>query len=148
LWSDRLLFNTATHSIDIYTTIEKVLIANVMIPDSISPEIVRLFPSVKSGSVERGPWRIPLFFDKSFGKNMGCIRLRRYIVHMAEMGETKEAMMKKTNEIYEDFEKLIDEYQCDIEIKKLQKNQLDKYMMEFIDEVTRLIAEGDSTHIY
>jgi len=119
-----------------------------MFPDSIDPEIVRLFPSVKSGVVERGPWRIPLFFDKSFGKNRGCIRLRRYIVHMAEMGETREAMMTKTNQIYEDFKKLIDEFQCESEIKERQKNQLDKYMMEFIDEVTQLIAEGDSTHIY
>ena len=119
-----------------------------MPPDSIDPEIIRLFPSVKSGVVERGPWRIPLFFDKSFGKNRGCIRLRRYIVHMAQMGETKEAMMEKTNEIYNDFEKLIDEYTCNIETKKRQKTQLDKYLMEFIDEVTRLIAEGDPTQIY
>lgn len=74
--------------------------------------------------------------------------MRRYIVHMAEMGETKEAMMQKTNEIYEEFVKLIDDYPSDNELKKRQKTQLDKYMMEFIDEVTRLIAEGDSTHIY
>ena len=119
-----------------------------MIPDSIDPEIVKLFPSVKSGVVERGPWRIPIFFDKSFGKNSGCIRLRRYIVHMAQMGETKVAMMEKTNEIYNDFEKLIDEYPCNIEIKKRQKDQLDKYMIEFIEDVANLIAEGDPTHIY
>jgi len=119
-----------------------------MLPDSIDPGIVKLFPSVKSGVVERGPWRIPLFFDKSFGKNRGCIRLRRYIVHMAEMGETREAMMKKTNEIYEDFSKLIDEYPCDFEMKNRQKIQLEKYMLEFVDEVTWLIEEGDSTQIY
>ncbi|HEX7627684.1 MAG TPA: hypothetical protein VF354_02025 [Candidatus Methanoperedens sp.] len=119
-----------------------------MFPDNIDPEIVKLFPSVKIGVIERGPWRIPLFFDKSFGKNRGCIRLRRYIVYMAQMGETKEAMMTKTDKIYKDFEKLIDEFPCDFEIKKQQKEQLDKYMMDFIDEVTRLIAEGDSTQIY
>jgi hypothetical protein len=119
-----------------------------MIPDSIDQEIVKLFPSVKSGVVERGPWRIPIFFDKGFGKNRGCIRLRRYIVHMAQMGETKEAMMKKTNEIYKEFAELIDEYPCNIETKKRQMTQLDKYMLEFIDEVARLIAEGDSTQIY
>jgi len=67
---------------------------------------------------------------------------------MAEMGETREAMMKKTNEIYEDLSKLIDEYPCDIDMKNRQKIQLEKYMMEFIDEVTRLIAEGDSTQIF
>ncbi|CAG0969423.1 hypothetical protein METP3_01348 [Methanosarcinales archaeon] len=119
-----------------------------MLPDSIDPEIVRLFPSVKSGVVESGPWRIPLFFDKSFGKNRGCIRLRRYIVHMAQMNETKEAMMTKTDLIYQDFEKLIDKFPCDPEIKERQKDQLDKYMMEFIDEVALLIAEGDATQIY
>lgn len=119
-----------------------------MLPDSIDPEIVMLFPSVKSGVVERGPWRIPLFFDKSFGKNRGCIRLRRYIVHMAQMGESKESMITKTNQIYKDFEKLIDNFPCDSDMKKQQKNQLDKYMIEFIEEVTQLIAEGDSTHIY
>ncbi len=116
--------------------------------DSIDPEIVRLFPSVKSGAVERGLWRIPLFFDKSFKKNRGCIRLRRYIVHMAEMGGTKEAMMDKTNEIYEEFMALIDKYPADSETQKKRKAQLDKYMMEFVEEVTQLIAEGDSTRMY
>ncbi len=115
---------------------------------SIDPEIPRLFPSVKSGVVERGLWRIPLFFDKSFEKNRGCIRLRRYIVHMAEMGESKEAMMNKTNEIYEDFSKLIKKYPADSDTVERRKKQLDKYMLEFIDEVTGLIAEGDATHIY
>lgn len=119
-----------------------------MAPESIDPELVKLFPSVKSGVVERGLWRIPLFFDKSFGKNRGCIRLRRYIVHMAEMGETKEAMEDKTNEIYIEFSELIDRYSCDKETEKRRKQQLDKYMMEFIDEVSALIAEGDSTHVY
>ncbi|MCX9025678.1 MAG: hypothetical protein OIN85_06225 [Candidatus Methanoperedens sp.] len=115
---------------------------------SINPEIIRLFPSVKSGAVEHGLWRIPLFFDKSFGKNRGCIRLRRYIVHMAEMGETKEAMMDKTNEIYEEFSELIKKYPADSDTQELRKQQLEKYMLEFIDEVTELIAEGDATQIY
>ncbi len=115
---------------------------------SIDPEITRLFPSVKSGVVERGLWRIPLFFDKSFGKNRGCIRLRRYIVHMAEMGETKEAMIDKTNEIYEEFSELIEKYPADNDTMVRRKKQLEKYMLEFIDEVTELIAKGDATHIY
>ena len=111
-------------------------------------EIVSLFPSVKSGAVERGLWRIPLFFDKSFKKDRGCIRLRRYIVHMAEMGATKEAMMDKTNEIYEEFLALIDKYPADEKTLEKRKDQLDKYMMEFVEEVTELIAEGDATRIY
>ncbi|MCZ7382446.1 MAG: hypothetical protein O8C64_12865 [Candidatus Methanoperedens sp.] len=115
---------------------------------SIDPEIARLFPSTKSGVVERGLWRIPLYFDKSFGKNRGCIRLRRYIVHMAEMGETKEAMMNKTNEIYEEFLELIKKDPADSDTQELRKKQLEKYMLEFIDEVTELIAEGDATQIY
>ena len=119
-----------------------------MPPDSINPEIVRLFPSVKSGAVERGLWRIPLFFDKSFKKNRGCIRLRRYIVHMAEMGETKEAMMDKTDEIYKEFLALIDKYQADGKTIEKRKHQLDRYMMEFVEEVAGLIAEGDSTRMY
>ncbi len=119
-----------------------------MAQDSIDPEIVRLFPSVKSGAVERGLWRIPLFFDKSFKKNRGCIRLRRYIVHMAEMGAAKEAMMDKTNEIYEEFLALIDKYPVDEKTLEKRKHQLYKYMMEFVEEVTGLIAEGDSTCIY
>jgi tRNA-dihydrouridine synthase len=119
-----------------------------MIPDKIDPEIVRLFPSVKSGVVERGLWRIPVFFDKSFGKNRGCIRLRRYIVHMAETGETKEAMMNKTMEIYNEFSELIDRYPADENTNRRRREQLDKYMQEFVDEVTKLIAEGDSTHVY
>ncbi len=116
--------------------------------ENIDPDIVRLFPSIKSGVVERGLWRIPLFFDKSFGKNRGCIRLRRYIVHMAEMGESKEAMMDKTMEIYTEFSELINRFPADKNIKELRKMHLDKYMQEFVDEVTELIAEGDSTHIY
>jgi hypothetical protein len=115
---------------------------------SIDPEIIRLFPSVKSGAVEHGLWRIPLFFDKSFGKNRGCIRLRRYIVHMAEMGETKEAMIDKTNEIYEEFSELIKKYPADSDTQERREKQLEKYMLEFIDEVTELIAEGDATQIY
>ena len=111
-------------------------------------EIVSLFPSVKSGAVERGLWRIPLFFDKSFKKDRGCIRLRRYIVHMAEMGATKEAMMDKTNEIYEEFLALIDKYPADENTLEKRKRQLDKYMMEFVEEVTGLIAEGDATRIF
>lgn len=119
-----------------------------MMPDSIDSEIVKLFPSVKSGSVERGLWRIPLFFDKGFKKSRGCIRLRRYIVHMAETGATKEAMMDKTNEIYEEFSELIDAYPADKETREKRKAHLDKYMMEFVDEVAALIAEGDSTQVY
>ena len=117
-------------------------------PADIDPEIVRLFPSVKSGVVERGLWRIPLYFDKSFGRNRGCIRLRRYIVHMAESGETKEAMMEKTMEIYNEFSELIDRYPADEKIQERRRIQLDKYMQEFVDEVAELIAEGDSTQLY
>ena len=117
-------------------------------PDNIDPDIVRLFPSVKSGVVERGLWRIPLFFDKGFGKNRGCIRLRRYIVHMAEMGETKEAMMKKTLDIYKEFLELIDRYPADKDLREKRKAQLDKYMTEFVEEVSELIAEGDSKQIF
>lgn len=111
-------------------------------------DIVGLFPSVKSDAVERGPWRIPLFFDKSFKKDRGCIRLRRYIIHMAEMGATKEAMMDKTNEIYEEFLALIDKYPANEKTLEKRKDQLDKYMMEFVEEVTGLIAEGDATRIF
>ncbi len=119
-----------------------------MLPDSIDPEIVRLFPSVKSGVVERGLWRIPLYFDKSFGRNRGCIRLRRYLVHMAEMGETKEEMMEKTNEIYKEFSELIDKFPADANTVEKRKQQLDKYMTEFVEEVAELIAVGDSTRMY
>ncbi len=117
-------------------------------PENIDPEIVKLFPSIKSGVVERGLWRIPLYFDKSFGRNRGCIRLRRYIVHMAEVGESKQAMMDKTNEIYEDFLQLIERYPADEKTMERRKTQLDKYMQEFVNEITELIAEGDSTQIY
>ncbi len=119
-----------------------------MHPESIDPEIVRLFPSVKSGVVERGLWRIPLYFDKSFGRNRGCVRLRRYIIHMAEMGETKEAMMAKTMEIYREFSELIDKYQADEKTNERRKEQLDRYLQEFVDEVSELIAEADSTRVY
>jgi hypothetical protein len=114
----------------------------------IDPDIVRLFPSKKSGAVESGLWRIPLYFDSNFGKNRGCIRLRRYIVHMAEMGETKEAMMEKTMEVYQEFSGLIEKYKADDATDERRKKQLDKYMQEFIDEVSGLIAEADSTRIY
>jgi hypothetical protein len=117
-------------------------------PDNLDPELVKLFPSFKSGVVESGLWRIPLYFDKSFGRNRGCIRLRRYIIHMAEMGETKEAMMEKTNEIYEEFIELIEKFPAEGDIKERRKSQLDKYLMEFVDEVTDLIAKADSTHLY
>ena len=119
-----------------------------MMPENISPEIVKLFPSVKSGVVERGLWRIPVYFDKSFGRNRGCIRMRRYIIHMAEMGETREAMMEKTNEIYEEFVALIEKFPADKEIQDKRKAQLDKYMLDFVNEIAELIAEGDSTHVY
>ncbi len=117
-------------------------------PYIIDPEIIRLFPSVKSSAVERGVWRIPLFFDKSFGKNRGCIRLRRYIIHMAEMGATKEALINKTMEIYNEFSELIDKYPSDRDTNMRRKEQLDTYMQEFVDEVTELIANGDSTQVY
>lgn len=116
--------------------------------NDIDPEIVMLFPSVKSGVVEQGLWRIPLFFDKSFKKNRGCIRLRRYIVHMAETGATKEEMMDKTNEIFEEFLALIDKYPADETTLEKRKLQLDKYLTEFVEEVTVLISEGDSTQLY
>ncbi len=119
-----------------------------MLPDKIDPEIVRLFPSVKSGVVERGLWRIPLYFDKSFERNRGCICLRRYIIHMAEMGETKEAMMDKTCKIYNEFLELIERYPSDKEIVEKRKKQLDKYMQEFVNEISELIAEGDSTQLF
>lgn len=118
------------------------------LPESIDPEIVRLFPSVKSGVVERGLWRIPVYFDKSFGRNRGCIRLRRYIVHMAETGATKKEMMDKTMEIFNEFSELLEKFPADEETFELRKKHLDRYMQEFIDEVTGLIAEGDSTHMY
>ncbi len=119
-----------------------------MLPDNIDPEIVRLFPSVKSGVVERGLWRIPVYFDKSFGKNRGCIRLRRYIVHMAEIGETKKAMMEKTGEIYEEFLGLIEKYPADMDTMEKRKKLLDTYMLEFVNEIAELIAEGDSTRMF
>ncbi len=119
-----------------------------MPPSAIDPDIEKLFPSVKSGVVERGLWRIPLYFDKSFERNRGCIRLRRYIVHMAEMGETKVAMMDKTIEIFNEFLELIEKYPADKEIVEKRKAQLDKYMQEFVDEISDLIAKGDSTQIF
>lgn len=119
-----------------------------MLPAGIDPDIVKLFPSVKSGVVERGLWRIPLYFDKSFGKNRGCIRLRRYIIHMAETGATKEEMMDKTMEIFMEFSDLIERTQGDGLTKELRKSRLDRYMQDFVEEVSLLIAEGDSTNIY
>ena len=119
-----------------------------MLSGSIDPEIVKLFPSIKSGVVERGLWRIPLYFDKSFERNRGCIRMRRYIVHMAEMGEPKEAMMDKTLEIYTEFLELIERYPTDMEIVEKRKAQLDKYMQEFVDEISELIAKGDPTQLF
>jgi len=115
---------------------------------AIDPYIVKLFPSIKSGVVERGLLRIPLYFDKSFGKNRGCIRLRRYIVHMAETGATKKEMMDKTMEIFIEFSELIERNEGDEPTKELRKRHLDRYMQEFVEEVSQLIAEGDSTHIY
>ena len=120
----------------------------MILPERIDPEIVRLFPSIKSGVVERGPWRIPVFFDRSFGKNRGCIRLRLYLVHMAEMGATKEELIDKTMEKYIEFSELLEKYPSDEHTNERRKEQLDRYMQEFIDEVTELIAEGDATHIY
>ncbi|MDD5615042.1 MAG: hypothetical protein PHH85_02435 [Candidatus Methanoperedens sp.] len=119
-----------------------------MLSGSIDPEIIKLFPSIKSGVVERGLWRIPLYFDKSFERNRGCIRLRRYIIHMAEIGETKEAMMDKTCEIYKEFLELIERYPADKEIVEKRKAQLDKYMQEFVNEISELIAKGDSTQFF
>lgn len=117
-------------------------------PAAIDPEIVNLFPSIKSGVVERGLWRIPLYFDKSFERNRGCTRLRRYIIHMAEMGEPKEAMMDKTCEIYDEFIELIEKYPADEKTIERRKKQLDKYMQEFVNEISDLIAKGDSTRLY
>ena len=110
----------------------------------IDPEIARLFPSNKKGSVEHGLWRIPLFFDRSFGKNRGCVRLRRYLLHMAEMGEAKEALMEKTNEIYNEFLELIEKYPSDKATQERRREILGKYMLEFVEEVSGLIAEGYS----
>jgi len=115
---------------------------------AIDPDIIELFPSIKSGVIERGLWRIPLYFDKSFERNRGCIRMRRYIVHMAEMGEPKEAMMDKTLEIYTEFIELIERYPTDMEIVEKRKAQLDKYMQEFVDEISELIAKGDPTQLF
>ena len=115
---------------------------------AIDPDIIELFPSIKSGVVEHGLWRIPLYFDKSFERNRGCIRMRRYIVHMAEMGEPKEAMMDKTLEIYTEFIELIERYPTDMEIVEKRKAQLDKYMQEFVDEISELIAKGDPTQLF
>jgi len=115
---------------------------------AIDPDIVKLFPSLRSGIVERGLWRIPLYFDKSFERHRGCLRMRRYIVQMAEMGEPKEAMMDKTCKIYNDFIKLIEKYPADKEIMERRKAQLDTYMQEFVNEIAEIIAEGDSTRLY
>lgn len=119
-----------------------------MPPSSIDPDIVKLFPSLKSGVLERGLWRIPLYFDKSFERNRGCIRMRRYIVQMAEMGEPKEDMMDKTCKIYNEFIELIEKYPADKEIMERRKSQLDKYMEEFVNEIAELIAQGDSTRLF
>lgn len=119
-----------------------------MPPSAIDPDIVKLFPSVKSGVVESGLWRIPLYFDKSFERNRGCIRLRRYVVHMAEMGEPKEAMMEKTCGIFNEFIELIERYPADKEIMERRKTQLDKYMQEFVNEIAEIIAAGDPTRLY
>ncbi len=67
---------------------------------------------------------------------------------MAEMGEPKEAMMEKTCEIYDEFLVLIEKYPADRETVEKRKTQLDKYMQEFINEISDLIAEGDSTRLY
>ena len=56
--------------------------------------------------------------------------------------------MDKTNEICEEFLALIDKFPADEKTLEKRKHQLDKYMLEFVEEVTELIAEGDATHIY
>lgn len=119
-----------------------------MLPDEIDPGIIKLFPSVKTGAVESGLWRIPLYFDRSFGRKRGCIALRRYLVHMAEMNEPQEAMTEKTMEKYREFSRLIEKFPADRETKKLRMCQLDKYFEEFIEEVSEIIASGDSTHVF
>ena len=67
---------------------------------------------------------------------------------MAEMGETKESIMEKTNEIYKEFSELIDKFPSDGKTTEKRKRQLVKYMTEFVEEVAGLIAEGDSTRMY
>ncbi len=119
-----------------------------MLPDDIDTEIVKLFPSVKTGAVESGLWRIPLYFDKSFGRKRGCIALRRYLVHMAEMGEPEEAMTEKTMEKYEEFSRLIEKFADDRETKERRRKFLDRYFEEFIDEVAEIIVSGDPTHVF
>src|SRR5512147_2996450 len=109
-----------------------------MSPAAVDPEIVQLFPSTKSGVVERGLWRIPLYFDKCFERKRGCIRLRRYIVHMAEIGASKEEMMEKTMEIFTEFMELIDRFPADEETRKQRMSCLDRYMQEFVEEVSQL----------
>lgn len=101
----------------------------------ISEEIVKLFPSDKVGSVERGLWRIPVFFDRGFKRNRGSIRLRRYLVMMADSGAPVEELMDKTLAKYWEFSDLIKKYPADKETQKKRMEQLDKYMMDFIEEV-------------
>ena len=57
-------------------------------------------------------------------------------------------MIDKTMEIYTEFSELIERTQGDGPTKELRKSRLDRYMQDFVEEVSLLIAEGDSTHIY
>lgn len=118
--------------------------------NKVGEEILRLFPSTKSGPVEIGLFRIPLFFDPAFGINRGSVKLRRYLVHMAEVGETKEALMEKTMEKYREFEKLIAAAQSDERTREKRVQKLDSYMMDFVEEVGEQIQKIDfrSTQIF
>ncbi|HIH44709.1 MAG TPA: hypothetical protein HA257_06470 [Candidatus Methanoperedenaceae archaeon] len=111
--------------------------------NKVGGEIARLFPSKKSGSVEIGLFRIPLFFDPAFGINRGSVKLRRYLVHMAECGETKGAMVEKTMEKYREFEKLIAASESDELTRKQRVQMLDSYMMKFVEEVGEQIKKID-----
>ncbi len=61
------------------------------------------------------------FLRQKLWKEQG-LHPRRYLVHMAEMGETKEAMMEKTNEIYKEFSELIDKFPADATWSKNESN--------------------------
>ncbi len=119
-----------------------------MIPVEIDPYIIKLFPSKKSGAVETGLWRIPIFFDRSFGRNRGSIKLRRYLVHMAEVGEPDEALIGKMMEKYQYFSNMINNYPGDTETRNKRMEQLNKYFLEFADEVSEHVHNPNIKQIF
>ncbi len=115
----------------------------------VDEEIVKLFPSRKTGVVETGLWRIPLYFDRAFGKNRGSVKLRRYLVMMAESGESVESMGEKMMQKYREFCQLIEGFSEDgEEIKKKRMEQLEKYFLDFIEEVGEQIQNPELRSIF